>query len=114
MECGAAVHLEGFALVVGEYEHGMVVGRVLAPPASPRILAPRPGPPPNMLRPMIVAPMFARRSVDDGGARVGLTALLAVHLAERLEREKPFVERHSAYAKRVLFALGGTGDVAVE
>jgi Pyruvate phosphate dikinase, AMP/ATP-binding domain len=40
LEDGAALHLEWLARMVGENEHRVVVGRVLAPPASPRVIRP--------------------------------------------------------------------------
>jgi hypothetical protein len=43
-----------------------------------------------------------------------LAAFLTVALAERFERHQPIVELLTADSERVLRALVGTGDVAVE
>src|SRR5205814_5416544 len=37
---GPALHLHGITRVMGENEHGVVVGRVVAPPARPLLVAP--------------------------------------------------------------------------
>ena len=48
--------------VVGEHEHGGVERRVVAPPALPLVVLPRATLGPNLLRPMISAPMFRAKS----------------------------------------------------
>jgi hypothetical protein len=59
-EGGPSLHLQGLAGMVGEHEDRRVERRVVAPPAVPRGSSRQgPGPPPNMLRPITVAPTFA-------------------------------------------------------
>src|SRR5205823_8243531 len=40
VERGPSLHLHGITRVMGEDEHGVVVGRVVAPPARPLLVAP--------------------------------------------------------------------------
>src|SRR5262249_52581525 len=39
---GAACHLEGRPRMMGEHEHRCVIGRLIAPPALPTLIRPRP------------------------------------------------------------------------
>ena len=73
-----------------------------------------PGWPPNMLRPMIVAPDVRERLLDDGRALVHLAALQALQRAPGRQREHPLVQAHAAHAERILHALVGAGDETVE
>jgi len=50
-------HLDRWSRVVGEHVHWRVIGRVVAPPALPRIIRPGAARGPNMLRPRIQAPI---------------------------------------------------------
>jgi hypothetical protein len=61
VEVGAALHLEGLPAVMSEHEDRVVVRRVLSPNPVHGSGAHGPGPPPNMLRPMTVAPMFSNQ-----------------------------------------------------
>src|SRR6188768_2540549 len=109
----SALHLEWLARMVSEDEDGIVVRRIVSPPALPR-LVPR-----------------ARAAAEhvpshDGGAGAGedvlgerralvdLPAFLAMALAERLERDQPLVELLTAYAERLLRRLVPAGDKAVD
>jgi hypothetical protein len=59
-EGGASGHLQRLAGVVGEHEDRRMERRVLAPPAlQGRSSRHGPGPPPNMFRPITVAPTLA-------------------------------------------------------
>src|SRR5690242_14400373 len=100
--------------MVGEDEHGMVVGRVLAPPAAPRLIWPR-----SSDRAEHVAAHDRGANVCpalryNGRARVVLASISAVHLSEFLERKEPLVQFHPAHAERVLLALVGATCVAVQ
>src|SRR4051794_6186142 len=101
-------------LVVGDDEDRLVEGRVLAPPARPRIVAPGTA----TGRTELPAPHDLGADVrvflvDNRAADVLLAALLAVRLAPRLELDDPVVELFAPLAERVLLALVGPGDVAV-
>jgi hypothetical protein len=73
--------------MVREHEHRVAVGRVLAPPATPRLVWPRPAyrakhvPPHD--RGADVPPTF----LDDRGAGVDLASVSAVGLSKRNERK---------------------------
>jgi hypothetical protein len=95
----------------------MVVGRVVAPPAPPLLVAPR-----ATDRAEHVAahdrradPHVALRGKPVVNALVGLVgAILAEHLAEGAGRERPRVQLVSAHTERVLRALVWPDGVAVE
>src|SRR5689334_23404310 len=40
MECGASFHPHRRTRIMGEYEHGGVIGRVITPPPLPCVIAP--------------------------------------------------------------------------
>ena len=54
------------------------------------------------------------RLLDDRRAFVDLSAFKAVHRAPGRERNDPLVQAHAADPERVLHALAGTGNKAVE
>src|ERR671931_1405407 len=114
VEGGAALHLQGLAGVVGEHEDGLVVRRLLAPVARPGVRSPRARAAGEHVaahhgRPDVLEPALHHRR-----AGVDLAALLAVQLAEGLEREEPLAQLHPADAERVLRALLGAGGEAVQ
>src|SRR6059036_3925213 len=93
---------------MGEDEHGVVVGRVVAPPACPLLVAPgttvdrAEHVPAHHAGPDVLA-----RFLDYPSALVDLAALLAVGLAPRGERNHPVMEPLAALAERVLLAGSG-------
>src|SRR5438477_526859 len=108
------IHLERLAGMVCEDEDRMVERRIVAPPALPRIVLPRPG---TAAEHVPAHDRRARAAEDVLGeqcARVDLAAFSAVALAERLERHQPLVELLTANPERMLQALVGTGDIAIE
>jgi hypothetical protein len=114
MERRAALHLEGRARVMGQHEHRHVVRRVLAPPALPAHVGPRPA-----YRPEHV-PAEDPRADELEAARGEVVveprraALLAEHDAlERARRERPLVQVGAAHAERVFEVLARTRPVAV-
>ena len=109
----AAAHGERIARVMRKHEDGHVIGRILAPPALP---VGRPWPRPSAEH---AAAHDHRANVfehllHDRRARVDHTALLAMHLLESRELDRPAVQRLAADAERVLQTLVRPGDVAVE
>ena len=115
VERGPSLHLHGITRVMGENEHGVVVGRVVAPPARPLLVAPgttadraehvpahHPG------------PEVLDRFLGYPCALVHLAALLAVGLAPGGQRNHPVVEPLAALAERVLLALVRAGDETVQ
>src|SRR5205823_2919109 len=101
------------ARMVGEHVDRRVVGRVLAPPAPPR-LVPRPVATAEHLAAHDVGAGASADLVDDLRVGVALTALFAVLTAPAVGHEDPLVQAHPALADGVLEALVGPGDEAVE
>src|SRR4029453_15129675 len=100
--------------MVRQHEGRVVIRRVRAPEAGPRVRAPRAGAaaehvPSHHGRADVLEP-----ALDDRTARVDLAALLSLQLAEGPERKEPFVQLHAAETERVLRALLRAGGVAVE
>jgi hypothetical protein len=100
---------------MGENEHGIVVGRLVAPPARPLLVAPGP----TADRAEHVSTHHAGAEVLDRlleylCALVHLAALLAVGLAPGCQRNHPIVEPLAALAERVLLALVRAGDETVQ
>src|SRR6186997_2565159 len=98
---------------MGEHEDRHVEGRVLAPPAGPRLV---PGPCAAAEHPAahdVGADTF-RDLVDDIGIDATLAALPSVLAAPALGRDRPIVQALSALSERVLGGLVGPGDEAVE
>src|SRR4029450_8122765 len=87
---------------------------IIAPPALPRVVVPRPRAAAEHVSAHDGRAGAAEDVLGEGGARVDLSAFLAVALAERSERDEPTVELLTTDAERMLRALVGTGDVAVE
>src|SRR5204862_5656964 len=115
VERGPSLHLHGITWVMGENEHGVVVGRVVAPPARPLLVAPGT----TADRAEHVSAHHARpdvlaRFLDYPCALVHLAALLAVGLAPGGQRNHPIVEPLAALAERVLLALVRAGDETVQ
>src|SRR6516162_2149645 len=101
--------------MVGEDKHWVVIGRFLAPPASPRVIRPlsadRPEHVPAHDRGTDVRPPL----LDHRRAGIGFAApSAAVHVLELPEREHPLVQFEPADAERIVLVLVWTGDVPVE
>src|SRR5215211_9062724 len=97
----------------GEDEDGMVEGRIVSPPALPR-LVPRSRAAAEHVPPHDGRAGAAEDVLGERGARVDLAAFLAVALAERLERDQPVVEVLTADPERMLWRLVRAGDEAVD
>src|SRR5437660_5570670 len=100
---------------MAENEHGVVVGRVVAPPARPLLLAP--GATADRAEHVSAhhaGPDVLARFLDYPCALVHLAALLAVGLAPGGQRNHPVVEPLAALAERVLLALVWAGDETVQ
>src|ERR687892_622829 len=101
--------------MVCEHKDRGVERRVVAPPAVPGIvLIPRTG-----AAPKHVATHHGRTHVrlnllDHSRAGVYLSAFQTMLPAPRLELDDPFVQTLAAEAQRVLFALVGAGNEAVQ
>src|SRR4051795_9331640 len=114
VERGPSLHLHRITRVMGEDEHGVVVGRVVAPPARPLLVAP--GTTADRAEHVSAhhaGPDVLDRFLEYRGALVHLAALLAVGLAPGGQRDHPVVEPLAALAERVLLALVRAGDETV-
>src|SRR5918992_1399786 len=115
VERGPSFHLHGITWVMGEDEHGVVVGRVVAPPARPLLVAP--GATADRAEHVAAhhaGPDVLARFLDYPCALVRLAALLVVGLAPGSQRNHPVVEPLAALAERVLLALVRAGDETVQ
>src|SRR6185436_8365682 len=115
VEGGPSFHLDRLTRMMGEDEHGVVVGRVVAPPARPLLVAPgaaadRAEHVPAHHPSADVLPRF----LDYPCALVDLAALVAVGFAPGGQRNHPVVEPLAAFAERVLLALVRASDEPVE
>src|SRR5947209_17190721 len=100
---------------MGEDEHGVVVGRVLTPPARPLLLAPGTAADrAEHISAHHAGPDVLARFLDYPRALAHLAALLAVGLAPRSQRNHPVVEPLAALAEGVLLALVRAGDETVQ
>src|SRR4029079_16883400 len=114
MKRRTALHFDRRPSVMCQHEHRRVRGRVVAPPALPRIVCPGPAD-----RTEHVAaedpgadPGYAARSkvfVDAGRATI-----LSDHRLKEACRENPFVQGHAAETHRMLQGLTGTGAISVD
>src|SRR5205807_6325589 len=106
VERGPTLHLHRITRVMGDDEHGVVVGRVVAPPARPLLVAPgtTAGRAEHVPAHHRSADVLAR-FLDYPSALVDFAALLAVGLAPGGQRNHPVVEPLAALAERVLPAL---------
>src|SRR5215213_3199799 len=115
MERGPSLHHHGVTRVMGKNEHGVVVGRVVAPPARPLLVAP--GTAADRAEHVSAhhagADVLAR-FLDYPCALVHLATLLVVGLAPGGQRNHPIVEPLAALAERVLLALVRAGDETVQ
>src|SRR6266571_254792 len=112
---GPSLHLHGITRVMGENEHGVVVGRVVTPPARPLLVAPGTTAGRAEHVPAHHAgPDVLDRFLEYPCALVHLAALLAVGLAPGGQRNHPIVEPLAALAERVLLTLARAGDETVQ
>src|SRR5688500_11755500 len=114
MERGPSLHLHGITRVMGDDEHGVVVGRVVAPPARPLLVAPvTTADRAEHVATHHAGPDILDRFLEYACALVHLAALLVVGLAPAGQRHHPIVEPLAALAERVLLALVRAGDETV-
>jgi hypothetical protein len=100
---------------MGENEHGIVVGRVIAPPARPPLVAPvTTADRAEHVSAHHAGPDVRARFLDYPCALVHLAVLLVVGLAPGGQRNHPIVEPLAALAERVLLALVRAGDETVQ
>jgi hypothetical protein len=100
--------------MVGDDEHRVVVGRVLAPPALPLPVAPvTTADRPEHVSAHDRGPDVLARLLDDPRALVHLTARLVMGFPPRGQLDHPVVKPLAALAEGVLLALVRAGDETV-
>jgi hypothetical protein len=114
VEGSASAHHDRCAWVVGEDEDGSVVRRVVAPPALPAVVGPRPAD-----RSKHVAADDPRADVVEAARREIIVnprraAIIAKHLLKGTCGKCPFVQRDPADAQWIVEILVGTGTVAID
>src|SRR6185369_6321821 len=116
MKGRTALHLERRARVMREHENRHMVGRIGAPPATPRVVI---GPAPTGRgkhiatedpRAEIFRASLGKAVVDAGRA----DARIAEHALERARRKEPLVKLLATFTERVLFALIRSRTIAVQ
>ena len=111
----ASFHLERLARVMGDDEHGMMEGRIGAPPAFPRRRGiPRPGMSAEHVSAHHRGTDMGEAFLHDLSALVHLSAFETEKRAKGRKLKGPGVKALAAFAERPFDALLGTGDVAVE
>jgi len=113
VERGSSLHLQRITPVMGEDEHGVVVRRVVTPPARPLLVAPAAADGAEHVPAHHAGTDVRPRFLDYWCALVHLAALSAVVSAEGGQREDPLVQPLATLAERVLQALVRAGDESV-
>ena len=114
MECGAAVHRDRLAGMVGQHEYRGVVRRGVAPPALPVFIGPGAADRAEHVAAQDPCADVAESARGKVVIDAGRTIPVAVHALEGAGGEKPFVQRHAADAKRIFQALIRPGTVSVK
>src|SRR4029453_9266319 len=115
MKGRAAGHGDRCARMMREHKDRNVIGRVVAPPALPGVVWPRPAHGSKHVaaqNPGAKIDNAARREVVVGAGRS--TLFPEQHLLKRPRRQDPLVQRHATHTKRVLEALPRARTVAIE
>jgi hypothetical protein len=111
----SALELERLAFVMRQHEHGMMIWRICPPPTVPRLFwIPRAGVTTEHVASHDGRADVRKRFLDDASAFVDLATLHSVLVAEDRESERPLVQAHAPDTERVINALAGTSDEAVE
>src|SRR5262245_7857430 len=114
MEGGAACHGERGARMVGEDEHVAVVGRVVAPPALPIVIRPRPPYRPEHVATQDICSDVLETACREVIMHAGRAALPSKQLLKCARGYKPFVQIFAADPEGVGAVLVGAGAIAVE
>src|SRR5450631_3425046 len=114
-KCRPSFELERLTCVVRENEHRVMERRIGSPPAVPWILGvPRARVPAKHVAPHDRSADAGERLLDDRAAFVDLATLQAMERTELRELEGPLMQASATDSERVLHALAGTGDKAIE
>src|SRR5881628_1779517 len=114
MKDGPAFHRDRFARVVRQHEHRHVIRRVLAPPAAPLVVGPRPAHGAEHVSAHDIRTDAFPEALGKIVVGTRRPARLPVHLAKRARADVPAVQLLTTHAEWVLPSLAGAGAVPVE
>src|SRR5262249_24357067 len=106
---GAARHFEDWPRVLREHEHRCVIGRLIAPPALPTLIRPRPPHRTEHVASYDPGPDALEALLGECVVDSALAALLAVHPAPRARREEPLHELGAPHTDGILQVLPRAG-----
>src|SRR5207247_1734845 len=114
MKDGPAFHRDRFARVVRQHEHRHVIRRVLAPPAAPPVVGPRPAHGAEHVSAHDIRTDAFPEALGKIVVGTRRPARFAVYLAKRARPDVPAVQLLTTHAEWVLQSLAGAGAVPVE
>src|SRR5213592_95818 len=114
MKDGPAFHRDRFARVVRQHEHRYVIRRVLAPPAAPLVVGPRPAYGAEHVSAHDIRTDAFPEALGKIVVGTRRPARFAVYLAKRARADVPAVQLLTTHAEWVLQSLAGAGAVPVE
>src|SRR5258706_457833 len=110
----AALHPERLARVMRQHEDRRVIRRLVAPPALPALIGPRPADGTEHVAPKDPGADSGKALLRDAVVDSRLALALAVHVAPQARMEKPFHQLRAPDAERILQILIRPGAVAVD
>src|SRR5207247_11250278 len=114
MKDGPAFHRDRFARVVRQHEHWQVIRRVLAPPAAPVVVGPRPTHGAEHVSAHDIRTDAFPEALGKIVVGTRRPARFSVYLAKRARADVPAVQLLTTHAEWVLPSLAGAGAVPVE
>src|SRR2546421_509990 len=114
MKDGPAFHRDRDARVVRQHEHRHVIRRVLAPPAAPLVVGPRPAYGAEHVSAHDIRTDAFPEALGKIVVGTRRPARFAVYLAKRARADVPAVQLLTTHAEWVLQSLAGAGAVPVE
>src|SRR5256714_1212209 len=114
MKDGPAFHRDRFARVVRQHEHRHVIRRVLAPPAAPPVVGPRPAHGAEHVSAHDIRTDAFPEALGKIVVGTRRPARFSVYLTKRARADVPAVQLLTTHAEWVLQSLVGAGAVPVE
>ena len=114
VERRAALHLDRGPGVMGEDEHRGMKGRVVAPPALPLLVRPRPALGSELVPAHDLCADARTPIAGEGVVDAGASPWLALHLVEAAGWKEPFVEPATGVSEGCFEALALAGAETVE